>query len=76
MKTNSIVFVFCACMTFQSFAMYARADSDLLRAIKYGATAQLTVKIGAVATRPSRTTVRDSFLGRQRGIVPVGAMQS
>ena len=41
-----------AVLVLAQFAMYARADSDLLRAIKYGATAQLTVKIVDDAKQP------------------------
>ena len=41
-----------ATLALVQFAMYARADSDLLRAIKYGATAQLTVKIVDDAKQP------------------------
>ncbi len=41
-----------AVLLLTQFAMYARADSDLLRAIKYGATAQLTVKIVDDAKQP------------------------
>ena len=43
---------FLAVLVLAQFAMYARADSDLLRAIKYGATAQLTVKIVDDAKQP------------------------
>ena len=42
-----------ATLALVQFAMYARAaDSDLLRAIKYGATAKLTVKIVDDAKQP------------------------
>ena len=44
MKSKMVV-KFLAVLVLAQFAMYAHADSDLLRAIKYGATAKLTVKI-------------------------------